>query len=62
MWQNRTMVFLCPKRPWSGVKLFWFIHSKPKVGDITTFVGKRYNHKKVGILTIKNGSHTHKSG
>jgi hypothetical protein len=36
---------------------------KPKVGEITTFVGKnRYNHKKVDILTTKNGPHTHKSG
>jgi hypothetical protein len=38
------------------------LHSKPKVGEITTVVGKnRYNHKKVGSLTTKNGPHTHKS-
>jgi hypothetical protein len=41
----------------------WKNTQKPKVGKLTTFVGKnRYNHKKVGSLTTKNGPHTHKSG
>jgi hypothetical protein len=34
-----------------------------KVEEIITFVGKnRYNDKKVGISTTKNGSLTYKSG
>jgi hypothetical protein len=43
-------------------KFFFSSHSKRKVGEKPTFVGKnRYNDKKVGILTTLNGSHTHKS-
>jgi hypothetical protein len=68
-WSNWFLVGVQPKNIYC-VSILVFkidlvssnVHSKPKVGDITTFVGKNlYNHKKVGSLTTKNGPHTHKS-